>query len=284
MSAKQLFPDNSVGAADRNAALPIEPLAVLLRGFAVEFLTSKQWTVLPKIMASDYVLNVGGHVLGGREKQYRTAMLPQFEQFPGLCVTVHDVVFGIDRMAMRFTEHGASRRDSGRQAAWQGVALFRVDGGQLVVGWAEEDYFARKRQLRTGVCDTIEAPHPAPWDTHVMGPDAAAEACARDWLLDAHSIVDALSDVGQTEDPPAASLIAVKTTQIDEIFSAGDRVAFHATHHGTYKGGFPGVRSSVVGTPVALHVAGILTVRAGTVVASQLVTDRLGLQRALRSH
>ena len=170
-------------APDAAAAPLVDPLTALLRRFAVDFLTGQSWQALGDIMAADYRLDVGGHTIAGREEQYRPAMRTQFDLFPGLCVTVHDVVVGEAAIAMRFTEHGASRRDAGQRAAWQGVSLFRVEAGQLQTGWAEEDYIARKRQLRTGVCDPIEPPHAAPWDVRSKGVDLVAEAVARHWLL-----------------------------------------------------------------------------------------------------
>jgi predicted ester cyclase len=246
----------------------IDPNAALLRAFAVEFLTCQQWAVLPHIMASDYRLNVGGHLISGRETQYRAAMQSQFAQFPGLGVTVHEAVLTPDAIAMRFTEHGASRRDADRRATWQGVALFRVADGQLRVGWAEEDYIARKRQLSCGICDPIEPPHPAPWDVQTEPTDPAAENAARDWLL-------------SSLDPP--TVIDVSETQIDELFGTAGRVAFHITQRGTYAGGLADIVTSVPGAPVTLRSAGLLTMCADTVSDVRIVSDHLGLQRSLRT-
>lgn len=260
----------------------IEPLATLLRGFAVEFLTCQQWTALPRIMVPEYRLNVGGHVISGRDTQYRSAILTQFEQFPGLGVTVHEVLLTTDAVAMRFTEHGASRRDTGRPAAWQGVALFRIASGKLCTGWAEEDYLARKRQLRGGICDPIEAPHPAPWDVRVEPADLAAEGVARNWL-ESGSLCGPLSGVQTSSagsDPSA--LIRVGEVQIDELFGTADRVAFHVTQRGDYAGGLPDIAPHLVGTPVTLRYAGLLSVRAGSVSSVRAVADRLGLQRSLQ--
>ena len=246
----------------------IDSRAALLRSFAVEFLTCQQWEVLPRVMASDYRLNVGNYVISGRDTEYRLAMLPQFEQFPGLIVTVHDVVLTPDAIAMRFTEHGASRRDAFRRAAWQGVALFRIANGQLQVGWAEEDYIGRKRQLSDGVCDPIEAPHPSPWDTQTAPTDPAVENTAREWLLD-------------RRDP--STVVEVSECRIDELFGTADRVAFHMTQQGTYAGGLPGVAPNLAGTAVALRSAGLLTMHAGRVSGARIVSDHLGLQRSLRT-
>jgi predicted ester cyclase len=265
----------------------VAPLSALLRRFAVDFLTGQAWGQLPAIMTPDYRLNVGGHVIEGRDERYRPAMLAAFAQFPGLCVTVHDVVMSRDAMAMRFTEHGASAHDAGRCAAWQGVSLFRVRDGLMQTGWAEEDYLARKRQLRSGVCDAIEAPHRAPWDVALQPASVAAEAIVRAWLASgavfgSACIATPTTNASEQRDPAPGTLLDVESVVVDELFSAGDRVAFHATATGTYAGGYADLPPDLRGQPAVLRGAGIVTVDAIDVVEARVVTDRLGLQRSLQ--
>ncbi|MFT4824424.1 MAG: hypothetical protein ACI9DH_000008 [Halioglobus sp.] len=264
----------------------IHPLAALLRGFAVDFLTSHDVSVVPDIMSEQYCLRIGEHTLDGRDSQYLPPTKAQITQFPGLCVTVHDVVYGDNALAMQFTEHGASTRDGGRVATWRGITLFRTDGERLHRGWAEEDYFARKRQLSSGSCDAVDAPHPSPWDVPRAQPDQAAEDVARAWLCAPQKMAELeganwLSAIG-ADDPPPRNLLDVETTKIDELFSAGDRVAFHLEHHGAYTGGFPDLDAALIGKPAVLRAAGLLTVREHRVVAARITSDRLGLYRALR--
>jgi predicted ester cyclase len=261
----------------------VDPLARLLRLFAVDLLTAQSWSVLPEIMADDYRLNIGGHVIAGRDTRYRPAMEQTFAQFPGLCVTVHDVLLGRDAMAMRFTEHGASRRSDGRSAAWQGVSLFRLNGGRMQVGWAEEDYFSRKRQLETGLCDSIEPPAPAPWDTVSRPPDAAIEATVREWVQSGALVTTtSVHWAGDVTDPISSRLLEEESVTVDDLFSAGERVAFHATLAGTYRGGFAGIDPGPARGHSELRIAGIATVRGDAVVEARVVSDRLGLQRALQ--
>lgn len=261
----------------------IHPLAKLLRGFAVDFLTCHDLSVVPRIMAPDYCLHIGGHVLSGRDSEYLPATAAQLRQFPGLCVTVHDVVLGTDGIAMQFTEHGASYRDGGRSATWRGVTLFRTEGERLRVGWAEEDYFSRKVQLVSGVCDTVDVPCPTPWDGEPQEPDPAVEETARHWLLTPEKMPD-LPDAHwiSAANPHPDTVINIADTTIDTLFSAGDRVAFHLQRHGTYAGGFEDIDNNAVGTPIVLRSAGLLTIRDGQVVAARITSDRLGLYRSLR--
>src|ERR1700722_5731760 len=95
--------------------------ARLLRGFAVDFLTSHDLRAVEGIMDPDYRLTIGGHVFEGRDHVYLPATAAQLDQFPGLAVTVHDVMLAPDAVAMRFSEHGVSRRNQGRAAVWGGI-------------------------------------------------------------------------------------------------------------------------------------------------------------------
>ncbi len=256
--------------------------ARLLRGFAVDFLNSHNAAAVRDIMDPGYQLTIGGHVFSGRDDHYLPAALAQLEQFPGLCVTVHDVLLAPDAVAMLFTEHGASRRSQGRAAAWGAIALFRIERGRLRYGWADEDYFARKRQLATGICDPVRAPHPCPWDTSVVAADEATATTARGWLADptglaSGAIVEQICAGG----PALADLIAIEAVDVEVLVSAGPRAAFRAFARGRYAGGFTEVAPSQRGAPVGLSVTGLLTVAGGQVASVQIAFDRLSLQRSL---
>lgn len=262
--------------------MSISPSAQLLRGFAVDFLTCHNLAVVETIMEPDYALSIGGFLLAGRDDTYLPATGAQLEQFPGLCVTVHDTVIGPDAIAMRFTEHGASIRHGGRLSTWGGVTLFRMRNGRLHRGWAEEDYFARKRQLADATCDLVKPPHPAPWDAPCQGPDAAVEALAAGWITNpaswaAASCIDEIS----AEGPRIADLVAIETITVDQLFSAGNRGAFHLTCTGTYSGGFGDIDPAKIGQDVTLNLAGLFDVAGAEVSRVQVTADRLGLHRSL---
>ena len=262
--------------------MSISPSARLLRGFAVDFLTCHNVAAVETIMEPDYALSIGGFLLSGRDDNYLPATAAQLDQFPGLCVTVHDTVIGPDALAMRFTEHGVSNRHDGRLSTWGGVTLFRIKNGRLHRGWAEEDYFARKRQLAENRCDIVKAPHPAPWDAPCEAPDPAVEAIAEGWLTNPASWADAARiDEISAEGPRFADLVAIETIIIDQLFSAGQRGAFHLTCSGTYRGGFADIDPGRIGQSVTLRLAGIFDVAQGQVSKIQVTADRLGLNRAL---
>lgn len=261
----------------------IAPTARLLRGFAVDFLTAHEPEAARRIMDPDYCLSIGGFELAGRDGSYLPATVAQLEQFPGLCVTVHDVIIGEDAMAMRFTEHGVSVRNPGVAAAWGGITLFRVEQGRMRWGWAEEDYFARKRQLKAGACDAVLPPASAPWDQPALPASAQTEASVRGWLSDAAWLfTDPAVEAICAEGPDFASLVVPERIEVDALFTAGARAAFHIVCHGRYAGGFPDIDAVFTGREVSLAVAGMATVDdEGRVARVQLSADRLGLHRHL---
>ena len=259
----------------------LAPQAVLLRGFATDFLTSHDEAEVERIMDPAYRLSIGGFLLDGRDESYFPATAAQLAQFPGLCVTVHDTIIGTDHVAMRFTEHGASVRDGGRAAAWGGVTLFRISDGRLAEGWAEEDYFARKRQLKSGECDPIRAPGAAPWDQSASPPDAQTEDAVRAWLARPEALFDSLVDEVLVDGPGFAAMIDPAGTKLNTMFTAGPRAAFHLDLVGTYRGGFDEVDRATVGQAVTLRLAGLIDVADGKVVRAQVSGDRLGFDRSL---
>lgn len=259
----------------------IAPQARLLRGFATDFLTSHDAAEVEWIMDPAYRLSIGGFLLDGRDDSYLPATAAQLAQFPGLVVTVHDTVIGTEHVAMRFTEHGASVRDQGRIAAWGGVTLFRIAEGCLAHGWAEEDYFARKRQLKSGTCDAIGEPGAAPWDKPATPPDASTEAAVRAWLGRVEALLDPSVEEIVIGGPGFAALIEPGEVTLNALFTAGSRAAFHLDLAGAYRGGFDDVDRASIGQPVTLRLAGIVDVEDGAVVRAQVSGDRLGLHRSL---
>jgi hypothetical protein len=224
----------------------------LVRRWCVDWLARADARVCEEILAPDYTLLIGGFTLGPREA-YIEATLKQLGRFPGLGLTVHELIAAEDHVALRFTEHGASPKHG--EAAWRGIALFRWDGSRLSECFAEEDYYGRRRQFDTGSCDPIDPPAAAPWNSVPLARDAAAEQVVRDWL-DAGDLGVAALDDGRPFD------VELEGAEVNELFSAGSRVAFHGRLGG------------------ALHLAGLVEVRNGEVVGGHVIRDRLGLSRA----
>jgi hypothetical protein len=259
----------------------LEPVVALVRRWSVDWLNSQRPEVCELILAPGYTLRIGGFLLGPRE-EYVPATLAQLARFPGLVVTVHQLVTDGERVAISFSEHGASARLEGRAAVWSGVSVFTWDGSALSGCFAEEDYYARRRQFDTGLCDPVAPPAQAPWDQRPQPGCPATEGVVRAWLagpdLRAAPVVCDDEATGQ----PAERLLEVESCDVHVLFSAGDQVAFHVAQTGRYVGGLDGL-DDLVGETAVLELAGIVTVQDGQVVGGRVARDRLGTARALRN-
>jgi len=258
------------------------PLVGLMRRFCVDWLDRADPTVPGEIMAPEYAILIGGHTLAGRDEQYVPGTMTQLRRFPGLLISVHELFTTGGEVAMRFTEHGPSAADDDRPAAWTGIGLFWWDGTRLTRNVTEEDYHSRRRQLAQRRSDPVDAPAPAPWSATPAGPDPGAEDVVRAWLAKgdlAHDGAVLLDDgwCGQ----PTPPLLDVDEVRVAELFSAGDRVAFHVVQSGRYRGGLPDT-DGAEGLHAELSAVGMVRVADGT-LTGHVVRDRVGLRRRVRS-
>ncbi|MGD9986546.1 ester cyclase [Pseudonocardia sp.] len=251
----------------------MEPLVALMRRYVNDYTNRHDTSVCAEIMEPDYTLRMGPHEVAGRDELYIPAARKQFTEFPGLCLTVHEIVTNGERLAMRFSEHGRSVRHDGAAAVWTGLGLYRWNGRKLVDNFVEQDYLSRRRQLAGGPTAVVEAPATAPWDTVALAPDPTAELAVREWI--------AADEGGATVDD-SGPLLADGSSQVDDLFSAGPDVAFRVTRTGTYSGGLD-VDPAMVGRRATLHMVGLVRVEGGRVVGGHVVRDRLGLTRSLKA-
>ena len=262
----------------------MEPFVALMRRYCIDYTCVHDLAVTEKIMDADYVVHISGVDLV-RDTTYRPAVAGVFKRFPGLSLTVHEMITNGERLAMRFSEHGASPAEGGHTAVWGGISAYRWNGSQLTECFVEQDFTAQAMQLSSGVTAPLEAPHPDPWvGTAPLPRDDTTESVARDWLLqgdlrDAPEVVVDGSWHGELEDDPLEDVEVV----IDDLFSAGDRAAFHITQRGRYRGGIPGTAPDDVGRPMTLACSGIADVAGGRVVAVRSITDRFGARARLAS-
>ena len=256
----------------------MDPLVSLLRRFVVEFMNGSNPSICHEIMADEYQLRVGDQLISGRDAHYIPAVRHQLDQFPGMGMTVHRLISTTERIAVHFSEHGASGGPGGPVAAWQGIALYRWNGSLLTGCAAEEDYVARRRQLKSGIADMIPPPAPAPWDASPQAADANCEQVVRQWLAD--GMPSARNRVVFDDGAPAIEFDDVEIV-INELFSAGSAVAFHVRHLGRYLRGLP----DAAPTPsrVSMSSAGIVIVEDGVIASGHVIRDRAGLARVLVS-
>jgi predicted ester cyclase len=253
----------------------MHPFVALMKRYVIDYLQCQNPAVCAQIMEPEYMLYMGGSNLGPRDEVYIPAVVRQLEMFPGLGMTVNEIILNGDRLAMRFSQHGASVRHDGRQAAWSGIGLYRWNGAKLTSNFAMEDYYARKQQLATGTSASVESPAVAPWDTRVQPSNAQAEAQICLWLqagmnFNGHQV--SVDDEGLQP----TKLVSVGDTVIDDVFSAGNRVAFACTQTGSYLGG---LTKGTQGLECTLYSVGLVEIDANGVVAGRVIRERAGLER-----
>lgn len=252
----------------------------LMKRYVVDYTNSHDQDVTWSLMEPDYLLRMGPHHVVGRDTAYRAATRKQMDQFPGLGLTVHEVWTSGERLMMRFSEHGASARHEGRRCAWGGIGLYSWNGDRLVRNFVEQDYFSRARQLASGQSNPVEGPAVAPWDTEARAPDAEDEAVVRAWLETGRlaETPGVICDDGWTGQDAGIVLDQTGLT-INDLFSCGDKVGFHVVQHGTARADF--ADGSGAGRAGDLYMAGIVTVRDGSVRDGRIIRNRLELQRSL---
>ena len=244
----------------------------LLRKWAVDWLSSHNPSVCEEIFPQDFSLSIGTHSFGSRDA-YVDATMGQLQQFPGLMITVHELIVNEGWGAMHLSEHGASLKHGAALASWNVVALFEIVDGRIARVFAEEDYAARRRQLSGGEPDLVGIPAVAPWDVPIGFPVPQAEATVREWvetgMPGAHGIVkddaDRVSEYAEVMRPTRGEL--------DVVMSSGSAVAFHGRLFGTSEAEIPGIMS----------IAGLVHVSGGAVTKGRVVTDRLGALQSFKN-
>lgn len=264
----------ALGVADGPAFLR------LMKRYVVDYTNSHDQAQTETIMEPDYLLRMGEHEVVGRDGAYAAATRRQMDQFPGLGLTVHEIWTSGERLAMRFSEHGASARHGGAVAAWSGIGLYSWNGERLTANNVEQDYLSRARQLGSGIALGVEAPTAAPWDGASTAPYTAAEDVVRRWL-----------ESGALETTPGVlcddawvgirmpRLIDQTGIAINDLFSCGSAVGFHASQHGLLTDeAFDGIAP---GREVTLHMAAMVHVADGAVAHGRVIRNRLDLHRSL---
>lgn len=260
-----------------HAVGPDQTPVQLLRRWVVDYFNSHDPSAAAAFIVPAYALEIGDHLLDGRDEQWLPAVDQQMQAFPGMGMTVHHVVSAHDRVAVYFSEHGAS---NGRMAVWSGVGIYRSNGQQLTGCIAQEDYMTRQRQLKSGVSDPVESPAVSPWDTVPLGRNVDAEAVVRDWLTQSWPLKTKEVRCDDEHITGVSLQFDVQSVEFTELFSSGDDVAFHVRQTGRYQAGFDELQASMKNW--LLNVNGILRVQAGQVVSGRIIRDRTGLKARLQ--
>ncbi|HVX18889.1 MAG TPA: hypothetical protein VHA73_12720 [Acidimicrobiales bacterium] len=255
----------------------MHPFVALMRKYCIDYTNSHDQSLYEEIMEPDYVVHINGMELV-RSSSYAAAVSQIFAAAPGLGLVVHEFVLNGDRLCMYFSEHAAMPAADGRAlACWRGIGLYKWNGTRLTENYVEQDYFAMQEQTTTGAAHPLMPPHVDPWvGTEPVPADSAAEAVVRSWL-EAGNLAAAAShhiDDGRTG-AVYEPVLDVAGVTINDLFSAGASVPFHATLNGAYRGGLGPLVEDHKGEPASLHVAGIARVADGVVAHVDAVSARL---------
>jgi predicted ester cyclase len=268
------------------SAEPVHPFVALMRRYCIDYTNSHDQSLYPELFVDDYRVHIGGVVLE-RDASYGPAVRQLFDAAPGLGLTVHELVLNGDRLCMRFSEHAAMPTRAGGRAlaCWRGIGLYRWNGERLTENYVEQDFLGRRRQLDRGEPDPLEPPHLDPWTTtRPTPPDPAAEAAARA-LVERGALHEAATVLVDDDRPETAHpfVVAPDEVTVNDLFSAGRRVAVYVTFRGAYRGGIDQLDPAAVGTPAVLEVAALLRLADdGSVTEVRAVTSRDTVRAALR--
>lgn len=268
----------TVSAETSSEGRAVPALASRLRRYCFAYTASHDPSVCDDIMIEDYTLHMGEFQIRGRDDNYKPAAERQYRQFPGLGMSVHDLLVTPERAALHFSEYGRSVL-SGTSAVWNGISMYHWDGERLTDCRVEQDYYSRRRQLRSGEPNRIEAPAHDPWAHPIEQPDAQVEAATREWLSRNGLVTLA---IGSMDDEPVTSVARIvldrPEIEILDCFSGAGRAAFHVTATGTITG-WPGAADGVIGKRTTVYYSGIAHVRGGQVVGARVISDRLAVER-----
>ena len=249
----------------------------LLRRWVVEYFNGHDAEVAREFVAPDYALSIGDIVFAGRDDAWLPAVDVQMKAYPGLGMTVHQTLTGDGWAAIWFSEHGST---GGKAAVWSGVGIYRSNGTVLTGCVAQEDYFTRRRQLKSGVCDPVDPPAAAPWDVAQAPADPDAEAAVLSWLEGSWPRPGAIPcDDDLITGVPLE--FEVTGAEVGALHSSGDHVAFNLRQRGRYLRGLPEVTEGPADE--TLDVNGLLRVVDGRVVSGRVIRDRMGLWSRLRA-
>jgi hypothetical protein len=257
----------------------VPALATILRRYSFAYTASNDPSVCADIMVEDYTLRMGDFEATGRDDNYIPAAVKQLRQFPGLGMSVHQLLITPERAALQFSEYGRSLLTD-NTAAWSGISLYHWNGvDRLVDCRVEQDYYSRRRQQKSGVPNEVDRPAHDPWAHPIETPDPAVEGATRDWLL--RNGIAALP-VGSLDDEAAAEpdRIVLDSPEIDvlDCFAGASRSAFHVKVTGTISE-WPGAADGVIGKRTAVYYSGIANVRDGAVIGARVISDRLAAER-----
>ncbi len=133
----------------------------IVREFLEKVVNGSQFELVKKLWAPDMVWHGGslGDIKGLAAYQ-KTLEASVTGSFTGMHLNIKDIVASGDRVVVYFQNSGKNIgpfmgfNAANKQAAWDGMGIYRINGGQIAEAWFSEDLLAMYQQL--GFLKTME--------------------------------------------------------------------------------------------------------------------------------
>jgi steroid delta-isomerase-like uncharacterized protein len=129
----------------------IDDHATVFRRIVEEIINNGNLDAIDDLVAADYVDHAGG--ANGREG-YRQTLTGVRQMFSDMHMTVHDIVPGADRIAVRCIVSATHTGEfmgipaTGRAVTWEGIGIIRFENGKMAERWNVSDMLGLVEQLK----------------------------------------------------------------------------------------------------------------------------------------
>ena len=264
----------------------MHPFVALMRRYVEDYTHAHDVSQIPRLTHPDYTIRIGGVSLGLDD--YTEMVEDAFRRFPDLGIAVHDIVTNGDRLALHFSEYASSHKHGGPPAVWQGIGIYsRAADGRLSANSAEQDFYGRREQFFGAESPPPPVTDPEVWETRARPRNDETEGIVRAWAAARNDSPDRRREleadglrVVRNAGGSQGRMLDDRVTELDDLFSAGDRFGIKLVMRGRYAGNLYGTETSH-GEPAHFAATGIGRVVEGKIAELHLVTDRFGLRQRL---
>jgi len=133
--------------------MSVEENKAIVRRWNEEIWCKGNLAAIDKLLASDFFFNYSPSGVEPNRGVYKQVVKSYFVGFPDFKSTVEDMLAEGDKVAVRWTGHGAHKGEfmgiapTGKQVKVTGISILRIVGGKIVEEWTEMDNLSALQQL-----------------------------------------------------------------------------------------------------------------------------------------
>lgn len=133
--------------------MSIEANKAIVRHYVDNIFNKGNWGALDEIMAPYYVDHVSFHGEKSDREAFKKTFVAFRAAFPDSHVTAEDIIAEGDKVVWRWSWSGTREGEfrgiapTHRRVTWTGIIIWRIEGGQIVEWWAENDGLGFMQQL-----------------------------------------------------------------------------------------------------------------------------------------